>query len=279
MTISKYFYGRHNEKDHFVGGRLFRTTSQRSYSMNSTSLNTCSSICSMQPYSTHNQTFRYFDSKRPLVVSFRRVNKVTLPNNPPNSAERCNSICDIHRIDLNKMSENKMKSKYFQRLTPYGTSQSCRNFNGIDNHKSHFNRNESPQREKISITYPKEKFHGNAKLLFTLNDDILRENQQWYNSINMTSNLLHKSGTSSRILQNRRTFYRNELIKSGFSRDDLSVMRLKPPHKSTSTPSLVKLANFPNALDFDENERKQSFASILNVKSKETYLVRNSKSC
>lgn len=250
--------------------------------MNSTSLNTCSSICSMQPYSSQNQTFRYFDSKRPLVVSFRRINKVTLPNNPSNSAERCNSFCDIHRIDLNRVGDNKitMTSKYFHRLAPSSAnhSQSCRNFNGIDSRKSYIEKNESPQRDKITITYPKEKFHGNAKLLFTINDDILRHNQHLYNSMNTTTKTLHMSGTSSRMLQNRKALYRNELIKNDILRDDMNQKKLKPTHKSTSSPSLVKLANFPNALEIDENVRQKSFASILNVRPKEIYLVRNSKS-
>lgn len=242
--------------------------------MNSTSINTCSSICSMQPFNNQHQTFRYFDSKRPLVVSFRRVNKVTLPNNPPSSIDRCNSICDIHRIDLNKFSDGRrMKSKFYHRFSTYGTShsQSCRNFNAIDNRqKAHFDKNGSPQRDKITITYPKEKFHGNAKLLFTINDDILRHNQHWYN----TAADLNNSETPQRILQNRKAFYRHELIKS----DNLREVNLKPTLKSTSTPSLLKLSNFPNALDFEEREGKRNFASILNVNSKETYLVRNTKS-
>lgn len=231
----------------------------------------------MQPYSTQNQTFRYFDSKRPLVVSFRRVNKVTLPNNPQNSVDRCNSICDIHRIDLNKFADNKMllKSKYFQRLSPYETSQSCRNFNRIESErKNHFDTVEILQRDKVAIKYPKEKFHGNAKLIFALNEDILRHNQHWHNSVNF-----YNPGTSSRTMPKKRNLDQNEKIKTEFSRDDLRVIKLKPPHKSTSTPSLVKLVNFPTALEFDENVKRQSFASFLNVRPKETYLVRNSKSC
>lgn len=237
----------------------------------------------MQPYSSQHQTFRYFDSKRPLVVSFRRINKVTLPNsNPSNSIDRCNSICDIHRIDLNK-GDSKMstRSKYFSRFGPYRAShsQSCRNFNIIDSRqKAHFDKSENRQNDKITITYPKEKFHGNAKLLFTINDDFLRQNQHWYNSINTTTNLFHASGTSSRMLQNRKAFCRNELIKNDKWRDEFNEVKLKPAHKSTSTPSLLTVSNFPEALNIEERERKHKFVSILNVRPKETYLVRSSKS-
>lgn len=74
--------------------------SQHSYSLNSTSLNTCSSICPIQPFSTANHqqmAFRYFDSKRPLVVSFRRANKMASQSNF--TLEHCKSVNDFDRID------------------------------------------------------------------------------------------------------------------------------------------------------------------------------------
>lgn len=266
MTISKYIYGRpRNERDKSKSGPLARTLSQRSYSMNSTSLNTCSSICSMQPFSTqnHQQTFRYFsDSKRPLVVSFRRVNKVKLPNALEKSIDRCNSICDIHRVvefDENKMS---MKSRYCRRLSPYKFDShiDMRQRTQFDNDSD-----ESPHREnKISITYPKEKFHGNAKLLFTINDDILKHNRHWYDSINATTNLFAAKAKIPKDL-------RNDI---DLSRDD---NKSKIAHKSTSTPSLSKLqTSMSNEIEM--RERKQSFVSILNVRANETLVVKNSKS-
>ena len=199
----------------------------------------------MQPYSTQNQTFRYFDSKRPLVVSFRRVNKVTLPNDPINSAERCSSICDIHRLDLSNVDNNKMlpKSKYSRRPPFPANSQSCRNFNVIENwQKSNFNGN---LKERTPITYPKEKFHGNAKLLLNANERNLR------NQSTLMANL-YWLNTSKTLSQNGRS-----------PPEEIGV------RKSTSTPTLAKLQSFPNAFDSDERGRKRSFVSVLNVKFKE----------
>lgn len=83
--------------------------SQHSYSLNSTSLNTCSSICPIQPFSaSSNQqmAFRYFDSKRPLVVSFRRANKMTQGNF---TLEHCRSVGDFQRVDKCCISNGKNK--------------------------------------------------------------------------------------------------------------------------------------------------------------------------
>lgn len=245
--------------------------------MNSTSLNTCSSICSMQPFSTQNQqAFRYFsDSKRPLVVSFRRVNKVKLPNALEKStSDRCNSICDIHRVvelDESKMS---LKSRYCRRLSPYRIDSQSH----IDmRQRTHFdndNDDESPYRDKKTITYPKEKFHGNAKLLFTINDDILKHNRHWYDSMNATSNLYTKPTTTATT-----TTTQKPITKKLSNEIDLGGGKFKPfvAHKSTSTPSLLKLQKSPS-IDIEMNERKQSFVSILNVRANEKFSVRNSKS-
>lgn len=244
--------------------------------MNSTSVNTCSSICSMQPYSTQNQhqAFRYFsDSKRPLVVSFRRVNKVQLPkafektNN--NITDRCNSICDIHRIVELDANDSKMslKSRYSRRLSPYPF-----NSHFDMRQRTHFDDDEddSPQHDKISITYPKEKFHGNAKLLFTINDDILKHNKQcWYDSSNLfNATIPHNSNC-------------HQMKKKTRNESDVSTNKLKcgqSHKKSSSSPSLLyKLQNSPS-IDIEMNERKQNFVSILNVRANETFLVRNAKS-
>lgn len=270
MTISNYIYGRNKEKDKYHNNsRLFRTFSQRSYSMNSTSLNTCSSVCSVQPFNSHQQTFRYFsDNKRPFVVSFRRVNKLVMPNNNnPTLIDRCSSICDIHRHELD--SKNRHCRRPFRQSNG---SQSCRNFNYIDGKaaKAHFdNEEESPQhdRDRITITYPKEKFHGNAKLMLTINaDDVLKFNRY---SINTTAapNLYFTTTTSE---QNRKFSY--------YLNDDMAMLRrqMNRAHKSTSTPTLNKIRD--KSPDFELNERKQSFVSILNVRAKEAHLVRNSKS-
>jgi hypothetical protein len=219
----------------------------------------------VQPFNSHQQTFRYFsDSKRPFVVSFRRVNKVTLPNNNNNNSslnDRCSSICDIHRYELDE------KNRHCRQKNPYkqNGSQSCRNFNYLDGNgkaKAHFDNEESPQhdRNRITITYPKEKFHGNAKLLLTFNaDDVLKFNNRY--SINTTASNLFFTTSAE---QNRKfSHYLNE---------DTAVRQM---NKSTSTPILNKL---DKSLDFELKERKQSFVSILNVRAKEAHLVRNSKS-
>lgn len=147
----------------------------------------------MQPFSNQQLPFRYFDSdmakKRPLVVSFRRIQKMT-----PNNFDNCDSvsICDIHRLDtrmkdsneattMKTMSKNST-SQWRSAMQKSGycmDSQSCRNFASNDKQKTQLN---SLFDEKIydkshsdkGCVFPKEKFYGNAKLLLTMNDDILR---------------------------------------------------------------------------------------------------------
>ncbi|XP_070502946.1 pyrokinin-1 receptor-like isoform X1 [Chironomus tepperi] len=108
VTISKYIYS-HQEDKVLSNRNLIRSMSQHSYSLNSTSLNTCSSICPIQPFSaSSNQqmAFRYFDSKRPLVVSFRRANKMTQGNF---TLEHCRSVSDFQRVDKCCISNGKNK--------------------------------------------------------------------------------------------------------------------------------------------------------------------------
>lgn len=123
--------------------------------------------------------------KRPLVVSFRRIQKMA-PN-----VDSCDSvsICDIHRLDTRMKDNNeamsmKMMSKCGRRIATQKSghcrdSQSCRNFSSNDKQKSQldslFDENVSNKshNDKGSV-FPKEKFYGNAKLLLTMNDDILR---------------------------------------------------------------------------------------------------------
>lgn len=127
--------------------------------------------------------------KRPLVVSFRRIQKMT-----PNNFDNCDSvsICDIHRLDTRMKDNNeamtmKMMSKCganqwriaMQKSGYCRESQSCRNFASSDKQKSQldslFDENpcEKSHNDKGCV-FPKEKFYGNAKLLLTMNDDILR---------------------------------------------------------------------------------------------------------
>ena len=77
--LSRYLYRRSAQE--LRKGRLAREQSQRSNS-NSHSTNTCSTVCSMPPQPPHtHQPLRYLEtdlvhlktSKRPLVVSFRRI--------------------------------------------------------------------------------------------------------------------------------------------------------------------------------------------------------------
>lgn len=252
--------------------------------MNSTSLNTCSSICSMQPFSTHQQTFRYFsDSKRPLVVSFRRVNKVKLPHAPEKHSDRCNSICDIHRVVECDGNDSKMslKSRHGRHLSSYKIDSQMFHVDMM-RQRTHFDNEEeeSPRRDKRTVTYPKEKFHGNAKLLFTINDDILKHDRHWYDSINATSN----SFTATTLSQKpRKSYYRNEIDKTRKRADDDEEIRntnkLRFAHKSTSTPSLSKLEkSHSNDIDFEMKERKQCFISFVHVRGNEKKLIKNSKS-
>lgn len=145
----------------------------------------------MQPFNQQ-LPFRYFDSdmakKRPLVVSFRRIQKMT-----PNNMETCGSvsICDIHRIDSKLRDNDAMTMKF---MTKYcanpskmtmpkrsccNQSQSCRNCSFNDKRKSQldslFDENVCDSHHLDKGVFPKEKFYGNAKILLTLNDDILRK--------------------------------------------------------------------------------------------------------
>lgn len=144
----------------------------------------------MQPFNSHSQQlpFRYVDSdmakKRPLVVSFRRIQKMT-----PNSLDTCGSvsICDIHRLDTkvrnnNELMTMKIMSKYGANFSCSANSrkeclesQSYRNFATMDKQRqldSLFDENlfDGNVPDKASV-FPKEKFYGNAKLLMTVKDD------------------------------------------------------------------------------------------------------------
>lgn len=149
----------------------------------------------MQPFGHSQQLpFRYFDSdmakKRPLVVSFRRIQKMA-----PSHSDKCDSvsICDIHRVDTKPRDNNeimtmKIISKYgsnasriaMQRQTTCNESQFCRNFSLSDKQKLQL---ESLYDENVcdsvapdkGFVYPKEKFYGNAKILLTMNNDALRK--------------------------------------------------------------------------------------------------------
>jgi hypothetical protein len=142
----------------------------------------------MQPFSNQQLPFRYFDSdmakKRPLVVSFRRIQKMT-----PNKLENCDSvsICDIHRMKDTEAVTMKMMSKCgtnqwriaMQKSGHCKESQSCRNFLSTDNQKSQLDslfdeKTYDKSHNDKGAVFPKEKFYGNAKLLLTMNDDILR---------------------------------------------------------------------------------------------------------
>lgn len=150
----------------------------------------------MQPFNHSQQLpFRYFDSdiakkRYPLVVSFRRIQKMA-----PSPIESSNSvsICDIHRLDTKLRDNNevvtmKIMSKYggkyggfaMQKNNYCSDSQTCRNLASNDKQKSQL---DSLFDEKVlerarsdkGYVFPKEKFHGNAKLLLSVNDDILRK--------------------------------------------------------------------------------------------------------
>lgn len=312
----------------------------------------------MQPFSTQNQqqmTFRYFDSKRPLVVSFRRINKITQNNF---TLEHCNTISDIHRIDVgagataggggkggNGKMENghdKMTLKTLQKYgvnnvslrngmtkcnntNLYSENQSCRNFNYMDKHKAaHFQAQygdddeiyDENRLDKVTVTYPKEKFYGNAKLMFTMNDDdMLRkrridsvENDDEFILNAIANNCSHERVTSMRKMRDRNNHRQQQNLSRNSKYDNALTtfsrmmsqgeFKNNPSHlrrnekakaenetrKCTSTPMLnisERISQFPSTFEFDDSETKKdsNFVSILNVKRKKAVLVRNSKSC
>lgn len=129
--------------------------------------------------------------KRPLVVSFRRIQKMT-----PNNFDNCDSvsICDIHRLDTrikdnNEATAMKVMSKCgshewriaMQKSGFCKDTQSCRNLTSNDKQcqksqlDSLFDEKSCDRNHNDKgCIFPKEKFYGNAKLLLTMNDDILR---------------------------------------------------------------------------------------------------------
>lgn len=155
-------------------------------SVNSTSINTCSSVCSIQPFSHQQQlSFRYFDSdmarRRPLVVSFRRIQKMN-PNNL-STTEQFQSICDVHRTNAKLNDEYatmKLISKYGRNVFHHRNdicfeNQSCNRFCSNVKHKT-FLESFCDGEMCDKNVFPKEKYYGNAKILPTVNDDILKKN-------------------------------------------------------------------------------------------------------
>lgn len=82
-------------------------------------MNTCSSLCSQPNTSSQQIPFRYFDSNivrknLPLVVSFKRINKLEMKSN--DDASDVVSICDIHRLKELNLRES-LKNKSTQRAS------------------------------------------------------------------------------------------------------------------------------------------------------------------
>jgi hypothetical protein len=202
----------------------------------------------MQPFNhSQQQAFRYFDSdmakKRPLVVSFRRIQKMT-----PNNLESCGSvsICDIHRVDSktreSELMTMKIMSKYganFSRSTA-GKKNLChenhsyRNISSMDKQRpqldSLFHENIfSPTPAEKGCVFPKEKFYGNAKLLLTVNDDILRK----------ALNDQHED-PYDRYIDMKRNSNRNIYSMSHFIKDDTRC-NYRPKLKSYQHPTITSL--------------------------------------
>jgi hypothetical protein len=140
----------------------------------------------VQPFSSHSQQLplRYIDSdmakKRPFVISFRRIQKMT-----PNGLDGSVSICDIHRQDTKMKNNNEKKRQHYganfscsvNGRNDCQESQSYRSFAIMKRQSrvdSIFNENVFDENvpEKSSVL-PKEKFYGNAKLLMKMKEDIM----------------------------------------------------------------------------------------------------------
>jgi hypothetical protein len=270
----------------------------------------------MQPFSAQNQqqmTFRYFDSKRPLVVSFRRVNKMTQNNF---TLEHCNSVNDFHRIDMSgagcgssyglNMIKEKSPKYCLNAVTRNGAIKSSenpafRNFNYIDKQRAHFevqydDADDDDIYDKATITYPKEKFYGNAKLSMT--EEALRKKplaEQNDNGPKLLRNLpsnrhnntngkapgvVNGSQVSLSELNTHKSFLESKFAKILNSRNDVAVSGMRVNRKCSSSPSLCKISHFPSSLDMDcKRENDNGFTSILSAKRKEAFHVKTSKSC
>lgn len=137
-------------------------------------------MCSMQPNSCMQHIpFRYFDANMvrknlPLVVSFKRVNKL---QTQPNDDNECDvvSICDIHR---RKELNNKDSFKNNSTRTGSGSASSKNkklsssfviNFKPNDRLKTRRNKNENFEEREDSASFI-SKFNNNKKLDATLID-------------------------------------------------------------------------------------------------------------
>lgn len=187
--------------------------SQRSYSNNSQSANTCSSICSSQPINQH--SFRYLDSdmakKRPLVVSFRhsRANKGQKPFQQYCTNFSCSDSGPIKSAFSNSHINGSsrpviitptLKKKKFPQIINFEkelcneliSAYNRRNFDSYENSYENSLRNcpcvDYPDlypTDTNKYIYPKEKYYGNAKLT---NDSIDQKNNQISNNIRNSDN-------------------------------------------------------------------------------------------
>jgi len=283
---------RTKDTEHITQHKLFRTVSQRSCSINSTSLNTCSSVCSMQP--SQQPLFRYFDSdmakKRPLVVSFRRVQKM-VPNNC-STTDRCNSFCVVQRLDTNKSKDNdivtmKLHSKYNTNTTRNlvqkgggfccGENQSSRNFHSMNNNNNNNSSNSNNNYKKRALfelfdgdkshsyqdnnnknVFPKEKFYGSAQLQLghASNDDILRKVAVIDCSAGspFDRQVESKQNVNRKICFGRKLTKDNRTINGGlFSKNDIDEDMTTPQTSILSPPPPRHINNFLVLDEVSEN--------------------------
>lgn len=204
----------------------------------------------MQPFNHSQQLpFRYFDSdmakKRPLVVSFRRIQKMT-----PSNFDHCNSvsICDIHRLDTklrdnNEVMTMKIMSKYgsnamraMQKNVHCSDNQSCRNLQSYDKSKSLYDES-AFERNHVDkgCVFPKEKFYGNAKLLLNVNDDILRKAIIDYDKDS------HELDADSKMPKSQRNVSTNHLTKDKTGHK--SRLTFKSDMKKRPNPTVTSSAD------------------------------------
>jgi hypothetical protein len=220
-----------------------------------------------------------------------------------NGSASSNNNSSYCGINLNNDNNNKMKTKYANLFrnnngmmkTSYETNNSFKSTQYGDGNDSHYDDDEED--DDNHLTYPKEKFYGNAKLLLSMNDEeVLRKRVFDYNDIcddnfyNYYANDKSNAKNQYRDRLRQHKSINQQQINEGSSYKQFQMftsnhsMRKHEKRKCKSTSMLNVLPTtfeIESTMEDEDEEarvrmRKGSFVSAL---SKKTVFVRNSKSC
>lgn len=249
-TLAKYLYHRSGLDLH--PGRLTRDPSQRSNS-NSCSANTCSSICTLS-----HQPLRYLDnelahlkaSKRPLVVSFKRIPKeinCTYPINNSNS---------IMQQNINEQSDKNVNNKKRNdiRLNIFHNTNRCSSMNSLNekrlyqHHISTLLLNKQQQKTDLPSCSKKAQY-----------DDLLHKTLSMTNERKKSPKLFAQK--HFKIFQRNRRSTNNDSkqFSSNSSLSNSDYMQSKNSSPKSFKPSIFDCIHGPKADNFAHCSRRCSF--------------------